>query len=159
MLFFFKGCLIKISIWLKKFLLMAPWILIKYFLCSVALSTFTLVTFLLEHNFGQCGFCFGIFLLKSASFSFLKNNLTSKHFYSYWKPSSTAVCFSLVTSPIPLDLGDLSRIYSFPMFSYSISCSVWCKTDFKVHTRTEVNMKDSRILAFGFASGLYYYNK
>lgn len=91
--------------------------------------------------------------------SLFKNHPTSKHFCSYCVPSPTTVCFSSVTSPIPLALGDLSRIYSFPMFSYSISCSVWCKTDFKVHHRTEVNMKDSRILAFGFASGLYYYNK
>lgn len=91
--------------------------------------------------------------------SLLKNYLTSKHFCLYWKPSSTAVCLSLGTSPIPQERGNLSRIYSFPMFSYFISCSVWCKTDFKVHNRTEVNMKDSRILAFGFASGLYYYNK
>ena len=124
----------------------------KYFFMLHGLTPIHfLASLLLGPNFGQSKFHYNIFLLKSLSFFlFLKNHLTSKHFYLYWKPSSTAVCFSLVTSATPLNLGSLSRIYSFPMFSYSISCSVWCKTDFKVHDRTEVNMKDSKILAFGF---------
>lgn len=150
---FWKECLVKIFIWLRKFyhgLKWSPWILtndlrVLFMLCGFTPTHF-LATFL-----QSIWVLFRYFLAKVCIFlPLFENHLTSKHFYSYWKPSSTAVCFSLVTSPIPLDLGNLSRIYSFPMFSYSISCSVWCKTDFKVHNRTEVNMKDSRILAFGF---------
>ena len=122
---FWKECLIKNFMWPKKFyhkLKWSPWILTNDLQARFMLHGLAPVHFfaslLLGPNFGQSKFHHNMFLLKSLSFFlFLKNHLTSKHFYLHWKPSSTAVCFSSVTPAPPLDLGSPSRIYSFPMFS------------------------------------------